>query len=152
MNLVSSFFQCFNSGLSVSRTIVYEKTGAKSQVGYVLITTSYSAKQRKYFVQLAALVGVGIVIITILFISPYLALLPQVIFYLVVYCRILYLPFVNSFQGILASIIIVACVDLLRQLKELKYLWHVSKIDFVKVIVSTVSTVIITVNCFRLFT
>jgi len=34
MNLVGSVFECFNSGLSVSRTIVYERTGAKTQVSF----------------------------------------------------------------------------------------------------------------------
>uniref|UniRef100_A0A915J185 STAS domain-containing protein n=1 Tax=Romanomermis culicivorax TaxID=13658 RepID=A0A915J185_ROMCU len=88
MNCIGSFFQCYNSGFSVSRTIVYERSGAKSQ--------------------LAAVFGVLIVVFSILFVASYLKVLPQ---------------------SVLASIIIVACVDLFRQLKEVKVLWQTSRYD-----------------------
>lgn len=60
--------------------------------------------------QIAGLIGSILVIFVILWIAPYLSALPQ--------CC-------------LGSIIVVACIEMLHQMKELKNLWRTSKIDFV---------------------
>uniref|UniRef100_A0A5S6R137 STAS domain-containing protein n=1 Tax=Trichuris muris TaxID=70415 RepID=A0A5S6R137_TRIMR len=105
MNIVGSFFQCWPASNSTSRILIYEGAGAKTQ--------------------LAAIIGTLIVVITILFIAPYLETLPN-------FC--------------LASMIVVACVFMLRSLKDLKSLWKTCKIDFSIYLVTFLSVVLLDVS------
>ncbi|KHJ40098.1 sulfate permease [Trichuris suis] len=105
MNIVGSFFQCWPASNSTSRILIYEGAGAKSQ--------------------LAAIIGTLIVVITILFIAPYLEPLPN-------FC--------------LASMIVVACIFMLRSLKDLKPLWKTCKIDFSIYLVTFLSVVLLDVS------
>ncbi|CDW54950.1 Sulfate permease family protein 3 [Trichuris trichiura] len=106
MNIVGSFFQCWPASNSTSRILIYEGAGAKSQ--------------------LAAIIGTLIVVITILFIAPYLEPLPNV--------------------SLRSSMIVVACIFMLRSLKDLKPLWKTCKIDFSIYLVTFLSVVLLDVS------
>ncbi|KRZ90488.1 Prestin [Trichinella sp. T8] len=105
MNCIGAVFQSWPAGNSLSRILVYEGAGGTSQ--------------------LAAIIGTLIVVITILFIAPYLEQLP-------VFC--------------LASMIVVACFFMLRQLKDLKPLWKTCKIEFSIYLVTFLAVVLIDVT------
>ncbi|WP_196895155.1 SulP family inorganic anion transporter [Aureivirga marina] len=100
-NMVGSLFHSYPSTASFSRSAVNQEMGAKTGI--------------------AALISAGIVLITLLFLTP--------LFY--------HLP-----KTILAAIIIVAVFNLIK-ISEFKYLWKSNKIDFWMLIVTFLMTLFV---------
>lgn len=75
--------------------------------------------------QFAGLIGTVCVIICVMWLAPFLYALPQCI---------------------LGSIILVACIELLKNLRQLKMLWKVSKYDFFIFLVTFIAVVVFDVT------
>ncbi|WP_196885476.1 SulP family inorganic anion transporter [Aureivirga sp. CE67] len=100
-NMLGSLFNSYPSTASFSRSAVNQEMGARTGV--------------------AALISAGVVLITLLFLTP--------LFY--------YLP-----KTVLAAIIIVAVFNLIK-VSEFKHLWKSDKIDFVMLIVTFLMTLFV---------
>ncbi len=100
-NIVGSFFSAFPVTGGFSRTAVNDQSGAKSGI--------------------AAMISAAIVILTLMFLTPY--------FY--------YLP-----KAVLAGVIMVAVFGLI-DFKEAKYLWGKDKLDFATFMLTALATLFI---------
>lgn len=97
-NIAGSFFQSYPTTGGFSRTAVNDQAGAKTG--------------------LAAIISAGLILLTLLFLTP--------LFY--------YLP-----KAILASVIMVAVFGLI-DIKEARHLWHTDKRDFLMLVITFLAT------------
>jgi solute carrier family 26, other len=106
--MFSSFFSCAPISASLSRSLVQQGVGGKTQV--------------------ASLVACGLLLMVMLFIGPFFEPLPQVKFVLSTYHRILMRHF---FQCVLAAIMVVTLKGMFLQVKDFPEILRKSKIEAV---------------------
>lgn len=146
-NSVGGFFQCYSVTGSLSRTLVQETTGGKTQVK-TLITYMHRRINLIFifaahihcicvFCQVAGIVSSIILLITILKIGSLFEDLPKVPFLNdhLITSKVVGTPHVNMLcfaQAILATIVMVNLKGMFMQLADIPMLWRTNKVDLVR--------------------
>ena len=114
--MISSFFTCYPSAASISRSSVIEGAGAKTMVCFKI---SYLTKNYliSYFIQLSGAFSGVVLFFVILFMGPLFKCLPN---------------------AVLASVIVAAFKSILLQALDMFRLWKINKYESVRFPVSLI--------------